>query len=289
MELRHLTYFVAVAERLSFSRAAEALQVAQPAISQQIRALERDLGMPLFERVGKRVALTDAGQAFLPHARHILASVANAQHEMRQRGSLLRGRASLGAPPTISAHILPKRLTAFERTYPGLEVTLREAGTETLINLVTMGELDLAIVSSSVLPPSVESQPYLAEGYVLAVSAEHVSSKRRRIKLTELAEEPFILFPDGYKLRHVTLEACRRAGFEPKVALDGGSMQSALQFVAAGLGVALVPELALTDARGICAVQIADQKLTRELGLVWRRGRTLSPAAGALREFLMGE
>jgi DNA-binding transcriptional LysR family regulator len=128
----------------------------------------------------------------------------------------------------------------------------------------------------------------LEENYILAVSNRHpFLGKRQNVRLADLSTEPFILFPEGYKLREVTLAACRRAGFEPRVALDGGAMQSALEFVGAGLGVALVPELALTEAHNIHAVGIADQVLRRDLGLVWLRGRALSPAARALRDFLI--
>ena len=105
--------------------------------------------------------------------------------------------------------------------------------------------------------------------------------------MIEFAEDSFILFPEGYKLREVTLSACRNAGFEPKIALDGGGIQSTLQFVAAGLGVAIVPELALAEATNICVLKIEDQNLRRSLGLVWRKGQYLSPAARALREFLL--
>jgi DNA-binding transcriptional LysR family regulator len=286
MELRHLTYFVAVAERLNFSRAAEELHVAQPAISQQIRALEQELGMQLFDRVGKRVSLTEAGQALLPHARQILAAVEVAQDEVRERGDLLRGTASLGAPPTVSTRLLPDVLTRFKRQYPGLEVTLREAGTESLLQLVEAGKLDLAIVADDVLPPVVEGQPFLEESYVLAVSAQHPLSRRRTVLMAELSSEAFILFPEGYRLREVTLTACRQAGFEPKVALDGGGIQSALEFVAAGLGVAIMPQLALGRSKTIRALRVVDQELRRSLGLVWRKGHYLSPAARALREFL---
>ena len=286
MELRHLNSFVAVAERLNFSRAAEHLHVAQPAISQQIRALEGELGVRLFERVGKRVRLTEAGRALLPHACLILSTVETARNDLRERGALTRGTARLGAPPTVSAHILPARITAFEQKYPGLDVILREAGTETLIKLVEDGQLDLAIASADTLPAPLESAPFWEEDYVLAVGAEHKLGKRKSVALAELAEEAFILFPEGYKLRDVTLSACRAAGFRPRVALDGGAMQSALQFVAAGLGVALVPQLALTDTANIHALRITDQSLRRTLGLVWRKGHALSPAAGALRDFL---
>jgi DNA-binding transcriptional LysR family regulator len=287
MELRHLLYFTTVAQRLNFSRAADELHVAQPAISQQIKVLERELGVQLFDRVGGKVALTQAGEALLPHANRILAAVETARHVVTELGTLTRGTASLGAPPTVSGQLLPALLARFKRTYPGLEVTLREAGTERLLKLIEAGELDLAIVVTDRLPAVVEQQPFLQEHYVLAVSAHHPLAKARGVRLADLAGEPFILFPDSYKLREVTLAACRTAGFEPKVALDGGAMQSALEFVAAGLGVALVPELALRRARGVRGVPIADQNLARNLGVVWRKGHYLSPAARALRDFLV--
>ena len=291
MDFRHLTYFIAVAERLSFSKAAEELHVAQPAISQQIRALESELGVQLFDRVGKRVSLTDAGRALLPHARQILAAVEAAENEIRERTRLTRGTASLGAPPTVSTHLLPDQLTRFKRKYPGLEVTLRESGTETLLHLIEVGQLDLAIVAADRLPDMVESVSFMEEEYMLAVSAQHPLSRagRKSVRLSDLSAEAFILFPEGYRLREVTLTACRRAGFEPKVALDGGAMQSALEFVAAGLGVALMPELALEGRQDIHALGISDQTLHRSLGLVWRKGHYLSPAARALREFIIAK
>lgn len=287
MHLRHLTAFVAVAESLNFSRAAEELHVAQPAVSQQIRALETELGVTLFDRIGKRVSLTDAGRALLPYARQILSMVEAAENEVRERSQLKRGKAILGAPPTVSTHVLPARLMQFRQVWPGLEVTLREAGTETLLSQIEEGKVDLAIIAAEITPETVESTPFLTETYILAVSDRHpFLGKRQTVKLADLSAEPFILFPEGYKLREVTLSACRRAGFEPKVALDGGAMQSALEFVGAGLGVALVPELALTESHNIHAVRISDQVLKRDLSLVWLKGRSLSPAARALREFL---
>jgi LysR family transcriptional regulator, transcription activator of glutamate synthase operon len=287
MEFRQLTYFVAVAQKLNFSRAADELSITQPGVSQQIRALETELGVQLFDRVGRRVTLTRAGEVLLPHAFHLLAAAETARSEVRELSQLTRGTAGLGAPPTVSSHILPSRLTRFRRRYPGLEVTLREAGTESLLRYIEDSQLDLAIVVSDNLPPMVDSAPLLTEKYVLAVGLLHPLSKQSSVALADLAGEAFILFPEGYKLREVTLTACKRAGFEPKVALDGGAMQSALEFVAAGLGVALVPQLALEGAKSIRGVSISDQDLRRQLGLVWRRDRHLSAAARALRNFLL--
>jgi DNA-binding transcriptional LysR family regulator len=287
MELRQLTYFVTVAQKLNFSRAADELRVSQPGISQQIQALEAELGVKLFDRLGRRISLTRAGEVLLPHAYRILAQVETARGDVRELSQLTRGNASLGAPPTVSSHLLPSQLTRFRRRYPGLEVTLREAGTENLLRQIEDSQIDLAIVVSDNLPAAVESAPVLEETYVLAVGLRHPLSQQSTVALADLSGEAFILFPEGYKLREVTLVACKRAGFEPKVALDGGAMQSALEFVAAGLGVALVPELALEGAKNIRGLAIADQVLRRQLGLVWRRDRHLSAAARALRDFLL--
>jgi DNA-binding transcriptional LysR family regulator len=287
MELRQLSYFVAVAQKLNFSRAAEGLPVSQPGLSQQIRVLEGELGVQLFDRVGKRVTLTHAGEVLLPHAYRILEAVELARNDVRELSQLTRGTASLGAPPTVSGHYLPGRLTRFRRRYPGLEVTLREAGTDSLLRLVEEGQIDLAIVVSDDLPPVVECAQLLSEKYLLAVGLLHPLSKQSAVRLADLSGEAFILFPEGYKLREVTLAACRQAGFEPKVALDGGAMQSALEFVAAGLGVALVPELGLEGAKNIRGLTIADQDLRRRMGLVWRPDHYFSAAARALRDFLL--
>lgn len=289
MELRHLAYFLAVAERLNFSRAAEELHVAQPAISQQIRALERELGVQLFDRLGRKVALTTAGEALLPHARRICTAVEMAENDVRELGALTRGQVSLGAPSTVSAYILPERLTAFKEKHPGLEVTLREAGTQTLVRLLEDGQLDLAIVVTGVLSTHFETLPFRDEMYVLAVGHQHALAKRRTVRLADLSAEAFILFPVGYMLREVTLTACRKAGFEPKVALDGGSTQSALEFVAAGLGVALVPQLVLGHVKGLRTLRIMDQTLRRSLGVAWHKQHYLSPGARALRDFLAEE
>jgi LysR family transcriptional regulator, transcription activator of glutamate synthase operon len=287
MELRHLTYFVTVAKHLNFSRAAEELHIAQPAISQQIHSLEKELGAPLFERIGRRVQLTDAGLALLPRAREILSAVEAARNEIRDRGALLKGTAKLGAPPTVSVNVLPTHLTAFEQRYPGIDVTLREAGTDSLLKYVEQGILDLAIVTTDVLPANIECVPFLEENYVVAVGLQHALCGRESVTMAELANEAFILFPEGYKLREVTLNACHTAGFEPKVALDGGGTQTTLQFVAAGLGIAIIPELALQNATNICSLTVSDQILHRSLGIIWRKGQYLSPAARALRDFLL--
>jgi DNA-binding transcriptional LysR family regulator len=287
MELRHLRYFEAVARLNHVTRAAAELHVAQPALSKQLRDLEGELGVALFDRVGRRVRLTEAGEALLPHARAVLAQVEAARAAMAERVGLRRGLATIGAPPTVGTNLLPAALAAFNQRYPGIELRLREAGLSTLLELLAAGLADLVVVTLPVDGPDLAIAPLFSEELVLAVASRHPLAGEPKVALASLADEPFVLSPPNYELRDATIDACRRAGFAPRVVLDGGEMDTLLRFVAAGLGVALVPRLALGGQADIAAVQISDQRLSRSLAIAWRDDRVSSPAARALREFLV--
>jgi DNA-binding transcriptional LysR family regulator len=287
MELRHLRYFEAVARLNHVTRAAAELHVAQPALSRQLRDLEGELGLPLFDRVGRRVRLTEAGEALLPHARAVLAQVDMARLAMAERVGLRSGLATIGAPPTVGTNLLPAALAAFNQRYPGIELRLREAGVSTLLEQLAGGLADLAVVTLPVDDPGLAVAPLFTEELVLAVAAHHPLASRPSVALSDLAGEPFVLSPPNYELRDATIDACRRAGFAPRVVLDGGEMDTLLRLVAAGLGVALVPRLALVGQGDIAAVPVSDQQLSRSLAIVWRDDRAASPAARALREFLV--
>ena len=287
MELRHLRYFEAVARLNHVTRAAAELHVAQPALSKQLRDLEDELGVALFDRVGRRVRLTEAGEALLPHARAVIAQVEAARAAMAERVGLRRGLATIGAPPTVGTNLLPAALAAFNRRYPGIELRLREAGVSTLLEQLAAGLADIAVVTLPVDDPNLAVAPLFTEELVLAVAAHHSLAESEGVELASLAAEPFVLSPPNYELRDATVDACRRAGFAPHVVLDGGEMDTLLRFVAAGLGVALVPRLALVGQRDIAAVPISDQRLSRSLAIVWRDDRVASPAARAVREFLV--
>lgn len=285
MELHQLAYFVAVAERLHFSRAAEALHVAQPAVSQQIRKLEAELGQQLFHRMKRRVALTPAGEALLPWARRILADVAAARAEVQELSGLVKGRLAVGATPSVSTHLLPPLLSEYHRRHPGIEFRVREAGSRDLVQQLEAGELDLAIIILPVGHPMLETVPLLEEELVVAVPPGHRLAGREAVRLVELRSEPFVLFREGYDLYDVTIAACRRAGFEPRATVAGGEMDSTLSFVASGLGVAIVPAMVLAAPRRFAAepVRLAAPRLIRRIGIARRRDRFLAAAA---REFI---
>jgi LysR family transcriptional activator of glutamate synthase operon len=285
MELHHLRYFEAVARHGHVTRAARELHIAQPSLSKQIHVLEGELGVVLFDRVGRRVELTEAGQLLLPYARRVLREVTEARTALQQWGSLEHGQVAIGAPPTVGAHVLPRALAAFHQLYPAIELRLHEMGAARLAALLEEGTIDLAVISVPL--PGLVSAELFSEELVVAVAHDHPLAQQRAIRSAELAAEQFILFPEGYELRSRTLQFCRAAGFEPQVALDGGETDTVMRLVAAGLGVALAPRLALEGVAGIVGLHVADVELERTLRLIWHPERSSSPAAEALRSFLI--
>jgi DNA-binding transcriptional LysR family regulator len=338
MELHQLVYFEAVARHQHFTRAAGELRVAQPSVSQQIRKLEGELGAPLFHRTRRGAELTEAGRLLLPRARAALEELAAARAEVQSLSALERGTLRVGAPPSVGTHVFPPALARFRERYPGIALVFREGGSHSLVQRLVEGELDLAVVIQAHPParrlvspppaplpggpsphPVLTTEPLLEERLRLAVPPGHPLAGRggkgsggsgpragRRevpVALSELREEPFVLLREGtYDLRDQTLAACRRAGFEPRVALDGGEMDSVLRFVAAGLGVAILPETVLRrGADGapagaptgggpdLLSLPLSDPDLRRTLVLARRRDRAYAPAARAFAALLRQE
>ena len=200
-----------------------------------------------------------------------------------------KGTLAVGAPPSVGTHLLPRALAVFSRHHPGIALSFREAGSRTLVSLLEDGELDLAVVIQPVRHPALQTQPLLEEELLLAVPRQHhlaADHASDRVRLAQLRQEPFVLLREGaYDLRDQTLTACRRAGFEPRVALDGGEMDSMLRFVAAGIGLAILPEMVLSDVDpqdGAVALRRLQPRLTRSLVIARRRDRYFPAAA---REF----
>lgn len=284
MELHHLRYFEAVARIGNITRAAEELNIAQPSLSKQIQSLEADVGTQLFDRVGRRVELTDAGRLLLPYARRVLREVEAARAALRERADLTSGHVAIGAPPTIGARLLPQALAAFNTLHPNIELELHEAGSAPLVRQLLAGEVDLAVVP--VPQVGTAFTELFTEELVIAVAPSHRLAGSSDIASAELASEGFIMFPPSYGLRDRTLQFWREAGLEPRVVLDGGEMATVLRLAAVGLGVALVPRLALDGSEGLVGLSVRDAALQRTIGLTWHPERTPSPAAHALRAFL---
>lgn len=289
MQLHQLAYFVAVANRRHFTRAAEDVHVSQPALSKQIRALERELGTPLLSRARGNVALTPAGQTLLPLARRVLADVESARVQVHELVGLGRGRVRLGATPSLSTVLLPEALARFHDAYPGIELAVEESGSRDLVRLLAHGELDLALI---ILPlhrrdPALTTAPILREPLVVAAPADGSVARARSMRVRELERYPLVMFREGYDLRDATLAACRRARIEPRLVVEGGEMDAVLRFVEAGLGVAVVPSMVVAGRPGLRAIPFAPPGLSRTIALAHRRDVELPGAARAFVSMLL--
>ncbi|MCG6493780.1 LysR family transcriptional regulator [Kitasatospora sp. A2-31] len=287
MQLQQLRYFVAVAETRHFTRAAEAAHVAQPSLSQQIRALERELGAELFHRTRGNIALTDAGDALLPLARRILADTESARLAVQETVQLRRGRVRLGAPPSLCTSLVPDVLRVFRDRYPGVALLVREGGSRDLVRTLAAGELDLALI---ITPPSGEAAPALDVTELLheelVLVSRSAEGRRRKVRVAELRGRPLVMFREGYDVREATLEACRAAGFEPEFAVEGGEMDAVLGFVGAGLGPAVLPGMVAARS-GLAVTPFAGPGLGRTIAVAHGREVPLTRASAALRETLL--
>lgn len=286
MELRHLIYFEAVVRHQNVTRAAAEMLVAQPAITKQLHDLENELGGgPLFEKVGRNLRLTETGKGLLTHTRTILAQVAALRAEMRERGELRHGQVTIGAPPTVGERLLPKLLETFHRRYPALELCMHEANSRTLLELMYAGEVDLAVITLPGREHNLRMTPLFKEPLVLVVSLEHPLASRSSVTFAELETEPFLLYSPG-SVRETTLNACREAGFVPRIVLNGGAVEMLLRLAEAGLGVAIMPRSALVGNERLAVLDLTEPSLWRTMALASREDRALTPAALALRIFL---
>ncbi|MGW5868475.1 LysR family transcriptional regulator [Streptomyces sp. NPDC055239] len=290
MQFQQLLYFVAVAETRHFTRAAEQVHVSQPSLSQQVRALEKELGAELFSRARGNIALTDAGEALLPLARRILADADTARIEVQELAQLRRGRIRLGATPSVCTGLLPDVLRAFHDRHPGIQLLLEESGSHDLVRELARGALDLAVV---VLPlpspsPALTTVELLREDLVVVSSPDAPKFVGRTVRVADLQRERLVMFRHGYDLRELTVAACRAEGFEPEFAVEGGEMDAVLGFVQAGLGVAVVPRMVAERAgRGLRMTPLARPTLHRTIALAHRSDVAPPRAARELQRMLL--
>ncbi|GAC1579546.1 MAG: hydrogen peroxide-inducible genes activator OxyR [Candidatus Elarobacter sp.] len=272
MELRDLRSFVAVAQHRNFSRAAEQLHVSQPALSEQIRKLEDELGAPLFERTSRGAILTDAGDVFLPQARAVLAQADVAAESVRMVARGVAGTLTLGFIDSAAVGILPPLIRRFTARYPEVKLRLRELGTKAQLEAIEASDIDVGIVSGPVWNPALGGQIVATESLLLALPAEHRLARERAVSLTGLRDEGFISYPGdrGSGLFEETRRLCRDAGFEPNIVQEANEIYTICGMVAAGLGVALVPWSAGAIALDGVVYRPTDPRAELERWAVWR-------------------
>jgi DNA-binding transcriptional LysR family regulator len=280
MDLRQLSYFVAVAEEGQFTRAAVRVSVAQPAVSAQIRRLEQELGEPLFHRDQRRVSPTAAGEALLPHARAALAAAERGRETIASLRGMLHGRLRVGVAGPVGHH-LAEALGDFHRAHPGVEITVTQEQNEPLLGAVANGGFDAAVVGigAQPLPPQVRARVVATEPLVLAVRHGDPLSGRRSVTLAQLWDQPMITLVRGSGLRTVLENACREAGVVPQISAETGDLGSLVELAAEGIGVAVLPSSA-TEGADVAVVKISRPSMHRRTALAWNDAAT-SPAGQA--------
>jgi len=281
MELHQLRYFCAIADTGSFSRAAEQAHVSQPSLSQQIGKLEDELGTQLFDRLGRSVRLTELGRSFLPRARAVLRDLESARSDIAEKKTSITGLISVGAIPTIAPYFLPQILATFSRKWTKAQVAVVEEITPLLLEKLRAGAVDVAIVALPVLVRNqeFESFPLMTEKMYAVLPKRHELSSRREVSLSELHGQPFLLLRDGHCFRETAVEACKRARLNPQIVFESGQFSSILSMVCAGLGVSVVPEMAVEKRAGCCFIPLMDQRAERTIGAVTLKGRSLTRAS----------
>ncbi|HJV38061.1 MAG TPA: LysR substrate-binding domain-containing protein [Geothrix sp.] len=276
MELRLLRYFTVVAEELHFSRAAARLHMAQPPLSQQIKQLEQELGVPLFVRTRRHVELTEPGRQFLGSAREILAQVDHAVLQVQRAARGEVGEIAIGLVSSASYEdTLPRILRAYRERHPAVAITLHEMSSGEQVAALREGRIQVGLLRPPIHEPGLATTTVLREPLVAVLPADHRLAGRRRIPLAALAGDPFIMIPrsHGLGILDLVMGACLAAGFTPRIAQEAKEIQTVVGFVAAGYGVSLMPRAVrrLSHA-GVAYVPLAPPQVQIEVAAAYRQG-----------------
>lgn len=285
MELRHLRYFIVVAEELHFGRAARRLYIAQPSLSIQIRDLEREVGVPLLARTNRSVSLTEAGRVFLEGARRALAQVDKTVEDARSAHRGESGRLAFGFVGSAAYEVLPHLLRTFRAAYSGVELRLQSMTTKEQLAALAERRLDLGLLRLPVEDTRLSWRVVAREPLVAVLPKTHALAAEARVPLAGLARDSFILYPraDSPAIRDTIISLCHRAGFSPAIVQESGEMQTILGLVAGGIGVALViaPEGYRGTGEVVFKPLLEEQTPTWEMALAWRHDVEMLPVVRA--------
>jgi LysR family transcriptional regulator, hydrogen peroxide-inducible genes activator len=288
MEMHQLRYFAAVARTGSFSQAARECRVAQPSLSQQIIKLEGKVGERLFERTRRKALLTAAGSLLLPHAISILEAARRGHQEIREMGGQVRGKILLGALPTIAPYFLPDIISSFRKKYPTVDLMLHEDTTEQLSRALEDNELDLALISEAPGNPRLDIQPLFSEELLLCLPAFHPLLQCEKVVAADLRQEKFILMQEGHCLGDQAQQFCSSNGFRPEISCRSVQISTVLAMIQAGLGISLIPKMALphSSSEGIVCRSLDGLKPQRVLALALFRERKPSLCVREFTKFV---
>ncbi|MBA3713559.1 MAG: LysR family transcriptional regulator [Pyrinomonadaceae bacterium] len=283
MNNRDLKIFLAVAERLNYTRAGEDVHLSQSGVSVRVRELERELGVKLFEQLGKKVALTDAGRLLEPYARRVVAAVDDARQAIEEFRGLERGRVRIGASTTPGMYLVPRIIAEFKRRYPKIEVTLKINDTRGVEEDVLRNEYDFGFVGGHLIGgDDVVVTAWHTDELLLIVAPNHALAHHRAINLRQIANEQFIFRERGSATQAVVESTLHKANLHLEAVIELGNPEAIKQGVQSGLGIAFISQFAIETerrAKTLVALKVKNLKITRELRIVYRKDKHLPRAA----------
>ncbi|WBY03282.1 LysR substrate-binding domain-containing protein [Ramlibacter tataouinensis] len=292
MELRHLRYFVTLAECLSFTRAAERVHVTQSTLSHQIRQLEDEIGQPLFDRIGKRVVLTEAGESFLGYASKALREVDAGLSHLMRAGDELSGEVRIGATGTFNISFVPECLAVFLQRNPTVKVTVEELAADAIGQRLIDATLDVGIAYQPADPTHLWFEPLYTEEMVLVVSSTHPLAQRRRVRMVELHRQRLVLLPRDFTTRTMLEECFRASGAEPVVAAEMNAIAPMIGTVARTQLATIVSSHAVTPREDVRILPLESPTPMRTPGMLWKRDAKQPPAvrsfAACIRKLALG-
>ncbi|QKY69999.1 LysR family transcriptional regulator [Lentibacillus sp. CBA3610] len=274
MELRQLEYFMAVSRELHFSRAAEKLNIAQPTLSQQIQILEDEMGIPLFDRIGKKTALTEAGKILLHHTKRVFYEIEQAQAALRDLNGLQTGKLTIGSLMTCVSYLLPPAISTFKQSYPNVDLSVFGLRTGDIKKGLLENGLDLGISFLPVEDEELASIPLYTEELSLAVPVGHPLAQEK-VELETLEHFPTVLLPENYFLRQLIDSYCAKLGISLHPTLEMTMLESLTQMVSEGIGVTILPApyLDFLNNSHIVKVRLVNPVLERKIGFVYRKDK----------------
>lgn len=281
-----LAQFAAVARHEHVTRAARELGVPQSTLSRAVTRLEEDLGVALFARHGRTVSLTPAGRTFLASAERALAAVEQAAESVRADADPGKGKVAFGFLHTLGWETVPVLIRAFRADHPRVRFALVQNYGEAMLERLRAGELDLCLTSPVPDAPDLVARRLDEQRLRLVVPDDHRLAGRRRVRLAEAADEPFVTLEQGYGMRRILESLCAEAGFTPRVAFEGEEAETIRGLVAAGLGVALLPPPTVPRP-GVRELTVTAPRAVRDIGVAWLAGRPDTPPVAAFKSFLL--
>ncbi|WP_100489659.1 LysR family transcriptional regulator [Sporolactobacillus pectinivorans] len=280
-DIKHLHYFLEVAIRKSFTKAAHHLYVTQPTISKMVKDIEDELGMTLLDRSGKEIELTDAGRIVFEQSRKIVQSFDHLSDELTDLTNARRGKLTIGLPPMIGVHFFPEILGKLRSDYPGIDLHIVEYGAKKVADCVSEGSLEIGVTVGPFDQRTMDSFSFFNDPLCLAVHKSNPLSSKKSAKLQDLKSESFILFPEEFALRGMIIKSCEHFGFQPRIVFESSQWDFMVKLVSENFGITLLPMSIVRKASvpSIVLIPLNDESLSWRLSMIWKKNHYLSFAA----------